>query len=132
MTDDSKNALQRGLENIQDPFSSFIRAQTTTSWFLLLATVIALWWANSEYYSTYQNLTQTSIGFSLGDYKLEASLSHIINDGFMVMFFFFLRLEIKQELLAGYGVNFCNPLSLVPAIYCSKKLAHVTQSNFSL
>jgi NhaA family Na+:H+ antiporter len=63
MTDDSKNALQRGLENIQDPFSSFIRAQTTTSWFLLLATVIALWWANSEYYSTYQNLTQTSIGF---------------------------------------------------------------------
>jgi NhaA family Na+:H+ antiporter len=101
MTDDSKNALQRGLENIQDPFSSFIRAQTTTSWFLLLATIIALWWANSEYYSTYQNLTHTSIGFSLGDYKLEASLSHIINDGFMVIFFFFLGLEIKREILAG-------------------------------
>jgi len=63
MTDDSNNLLQRGLENIHDPFSSFIRAQTTTSWFLLLATIVALWWANSDYYSTYQNLTHTSIGF---------------------------------------------------------------------
>jgi NhaA family Na+:H+ antiporter len=101
MTENSKNALQRGLENIQDPFSSFIRAQTTTSGFLLLATIIALWWANSEYYPTYQNLTHTSIGFFLGDYKLEASLNHIINDGFMVIFFFFLGLEIKREVLAG-------------------------------
>jgi len=52
MTENSNNALQRGLENIHDPFSSFIRAQTTASWFLLLATILALWWANSDY-STY-------------------------------------------------------------------------------
>jgi NhaA family Na+:H+ antiporter len=101
MTENSKNALQRGLENMQDPFSSFIRAQTTTSGFLLLATIIALWWANSEYYPTYQSLIHTSIGFFVGDYKLEASLNHIINDGFMVIFFFFLGLEIKREVLAG-------------------------------
>jgi Na+:H+ antiporter, NhaA family len=101
MTDDSKNVLQRGLENIHNPFSSFIRAQTTASWFLLLATLMALWWANSDYYSTYQNLTHTSIGFFLGDFKLEASLKHIINDGLMVVFFFLLGLEIKREILAG-------------------------------
>lgn len=101
MTDDSKNVLERGLENISDPFSSFIRAQTTTSWFLLLATIVALWWANSDYYSTYQNLTDTSVGFSLGDFKLEASLKHIVNDALMVIFFFLLGLEIKREVLAG-------------------------------
>ena len=101
MTDDSNNVLQRGLENIYVPFSSFIRAQKTTSWFLLLATVVALWWANSDYYSTYQNLTHTSIGFFLGDFKLQASLKHIINDGLMVIFFFLLGLEIKREILAG-------------------------------
>ena len=101
MTDDSNNALQRGLENIHDPFSSFIRAQTTTSWFLLLATIVALWWANSDYYSTYQNLTHTSTGFFLGDFRLQASLKHIINDGLMVIFFFLLGLEIKREVLAG-------------------------------
>jgi len=101
MTDSSNNVLQRGLEKIHDPFSSFIRAQTTTSWVLLLATIVALWWANSDYYSTYQNLTHTSIGFFLGDFKLQASLKHIINDGLMVIFFFLLGLEIKREVLAG-------------------------------
>jgi NhaA family Na+:H+ antiporter len=101
MTDDSNNALQRALENIHDPFSSFIRAQKTTSWFLLLATIVALWWANSDYYSVYQNLTHTSVGFFLGDFELHASLKHIINDGLMVIFFFLLGLEIKREVLSG-------------------------------
>ena len=101
MTDDSNNVLQRGLENIHGPFSSFIRAQTTASWFLLVATLVALWWANSDYSSTYQNLNHTSIGLYLGDFKLQASLKHIINDGLMVIFFFLLGLEVKRELLAG-------------------------------
>ena len=101
MTDDPNNALQRRFENIHDPFSSFIRAQTTSSWFLLLATIVALWWANSDYYSSYENLTHTPIGLYLGDIELRATLKHIINDGLMVVFFFFLGLEIKREVLAG-------------------------------
>jgi Na+:H+ antiporter, NhaA family len=100
MANDSKNVLQRGLENIHDPFSSFIRAQTTTSWFLLLATIAALWWANVDD-ASYQHLTQTSIGMFLGDFKLEATLKHIVNDGLMVIFFFLLGLDIKREVLAG-------------------------------
>ncbi len=101
MTDNSNNLLQRGLENIHQPVSSFIRAQTTTSWFLALATILALWWANSDFSSTYQNLTHTSIGFFLGDFILQSSLKHIINDWLMVIFFFLLGLEIKREVLAG-------------------------------
>ncbi len=101
MTNDSKNVLQRGLENIHDPFSGFIRAQTTSSLFLLLSTIVALWWANSVYSSTYLNLVHTPIGIFLGDFELRASLKHIINDGLMVIFFFLLGLEIKREVLAG-------------------------------
>jgi len=101
MTNDSKNILQRGLENIRAPISSFIRAQTTSSLFLLLSTIVALWWANSGYSSAYLNLVHTPIGVFLGDFKLQASLKHIINDGLMVMFFFLLGLEIKREALSG-------------------------------
>lgn len=101
MTDESNNMLKRGLETIHDPFSSFIRAQTTTSWFLLVATLVALWWANSDYATSYQNLTHTSIGIFLGDIELKGTLKHIINDGLMVIFFFLLGLEIKREVLAG-------------------------------
>ena len=101
MIDNSKNALQRGLENMQHPFSNFIRAQTTTSLFLLLATIVALWWANSEYVSTYENLIHTRIGFFLGEFQLQATFKHIMNDGLMVIFFFLLGLEIKREIIAG-------------------------------
>ena len=101
MTDQSNNVLRRGLENIHQPFSEFIRAQATTSLFLLMATIIALWWANSEFASTYQNLIHTPIGFFIGDIQLQASFKHIMNDGLMAMFFFLLGLEIKREMLAG-------------------------------
>jgi NhaA family Na+:H+ antiporter len=101
MTDESNNRLKRGLETVGGPFSSFIRAQTTTSWFLLLATIVALWWANSDYSASYQNLTHTSVGFFIGDFTFHASLKYIINDGLMVIFFFLLGLEIKREVLAG-------------------------------
>lgn len=101
MSEESRNVLQRGLENMHDPFSSFIRAQTTSSLFLLFSTIAALWWANSAYSSNYVNLLQTPIGILLGDFELKASLKHIINDGLMVIFFFLLGLEIKREVLAG-------------------------------
>ncbi|MFT7091323.1 MAG: NhaA family Na+:H+ antiporter [Candidatus Azotimanducaceae bacterium] len=101
MTNDSKNILQRGLENMHAPFTGFIRAQTTSSMLLLLSTVVALWWANSVYSSTYLNLVHTPVGLFLGDFELRASLKHIINDGLMVIFFLLLGLEIKREVLAG-------------------------------
>ncbi|OIO66338.1 MAG: Na+/H+ antiporter NhaA [Zetaproteobacteria bacterium CG02_land_8_20_14_3_00_50_9] len=101
MANDARNLLQRGLENIHHPFSNFIHAQRTSSLFLLLATIVALWWANSAFSSTYQNLVHTPIGFYVGEFELQASLKHIINDGLMVIFFFLLGLEIKREVLAG-------------------------------
>ena len=70
MSDDTNNILQRGLNNIQSPFSNFIRAQTTSSLFLLVATIVALWWANSDYVSTYLNLVHTPVGFFVGDMEL--------------------------------------------------------------
>jgi NhaA family Na+:H+ antiporter len=95
------NKLERGLESIHQPFSNFISAQTTTSWFLLLAVVLAVSWANSDYSHLYQNLTHTPIGFFIGGFEVKASLKHITNDGLMVIFFFLLGLEIKREVIAG-------------------------------
>ncbi|MEP7703280.1 Na+/H+ antiporter NhaA [Paraglaciecola sp. 25GB23A] len=101
MTTESKNALQRGLENVHQPFSKFIRTQTTSSLFLLFSTIAALWLANSEFSSAYLNLVHTPIGLFVGDLEIRASLKHFINDGLMVIFFFLLGLEIKREVLSG-------------------------------
>lgn len=93
--------LQRGLEKIHEPFSNFIRSQTTASVFLLIATITALWWANSAYATAYLQLVNKPIGFFIGNIELRASFKHIINDGLMVIFFLLLGLEIKRETLAG-------------------------------
>ncbi|MFT7301112.1 MAG: NhaA family Na+:H+ antiporter [Porticoccus sp.] len=116
MTSDSKNVFQRGLDGIHDPLSNFIRAQTTASLFLLIATLAALWWANSAYSSTYQNLIHTPIGFFVGEFELRASLKHIINDGLMVIFFFLLGLELKREVLAG---DLARPENRRMLIFCA-------------
>ena len=116
MAEDSKNVLQRGLENISDPFSSFIRAQTTSGLILLVATIAALWLANSVYGSSYQNFIHTPIGFFVGEFELRASLKHVINDGLMVIFFLLLGLEIKREMLAG---DLAEPANRRMLIFCA-------------
>ncbi len=116
MAHHEKNSLQRGLEHIHHPFSDFIHAQRTSSLFLLLATIVAIWWANSAFASTYQNLIHTPIGFFIGELELQASLKHIINDGLMVIFFFLLGLEIKREVLAG---DLAKPENRRMLIFCA-------------
>jgi len=116
MTNKDKNLLQRGLENIQPPLSSFIRAQTTSSLLLLLSTLVALWWANSIYSATYVNLVHTPIGMFFGEFEVKASLKHIINDGLMVIFFFLLGLEIKREVLVG---DLAEPENRRMLIFCA-------------
>ncbi|MDC2887976.1 Na+/H+ antiporter NhaA [Psychrosphaera sp. G1-22] len=80
--------MQCILEKVHGPFSNFIRAQTTSSIFLLVATITALWWANSAYSAFYLELINTPIGFIVGDLEIRATFKHIINDGLMVIFFF--------------------------------------------
>jgi hypothetical protein len=48
-----------------------------------VATLLALWWANSAYAASYQALIHTQLGFFIGEFELKASLKHIINDGLM-------------------------------------------------
>jgi NhaA family Na+:H+ antiporter len=116
MANEYKNILQRSLEYMHEPFSSFIRAQTTSSLFLLLSTIVALCWANSIYSSTYLNLVHTPIGVFLGDFEFRASLKRIINDGLMVVFFLLLGLEIKREVLAG---DLAQPENRRMLIFCA-------------
>jgi Na+:H+ antiporter, NhaA family len=69
---------------------------------LIIATVIALLWANSAWGDQYDHLwhhTTFTLGFE--GFKLEKHLIHWINDGLMVIFFFLVGLEIKREILVG-------------------------------
>lgn len=68
---------------------------------LILFTIIALVWANSDLKESYHHLWHLPIGFEFGNFHFEMHLLHWINDGLMAIFFYMVGLEIKREILEG-------------------------------
>jgi NhaA family Na+:H+ antiporter len=82
-------------------FQQFTRFQASSGILLILATALALVWANSPWGNSYFELWETHLTISLGNWALDESLLHWVNDGLMVVFFFLVGLEIKREIVVG-------------------------------
>jgi NhaA family Na+:H+ antiporter len=67
----------------------------------MLGMVVALVWANSPWAHSYHDVLHVPISVGVGRATLTYSLHHWINDGVMGIFFFYVGLEIKRELLVG-------------------------------
>jgi len=89
------------IEKLLKPFQRFQKTGASGGIALLVATVIALIWANSPWGDVYEQWLHVHITFGFGDFVVDKSLQHWINDGLMVVFFFVVGLEIKRELLVG-------------------------------
>ncbi len=83
------------------PFQKFVQLESFSGILLAIATIIALIWANSSFYSSYETFLNFEIGFSSDFFSLKKPLILWINDGFMAIFFFLIGLEIKREVLVG-------------------------------
>lgn len=92
---------ERAFDRIISPIEDFAKDQTTSSIFLMLAVVIALFLANSPWAEAYFHFTHTHVKVEAFGKALDKSLHHWVNDGLMALFFFVVGLEIKRELLTG-------------------------------
>ena len=84
------------------PFARAVRFLTTDKGggiLLLIATVIALVWANSGFSGGYSGLRDAEIGPEWAD--LHLSVGEWASDGLLAIFFFVTGLELKQEFLTG-------------------------------
>jgi NhaA family Na+:H+ antiporter len=82
-------------------FIQFSKVEAAGGIVMLAATTAALLIANSWWNDAYQEFLHTYIGFLVGDFTLNMSLLHWVNDGLMAVFFFVVGLEIKREVLFG-------------------------------
>ena len=80
---------------------SFFKKEASSSVLLLLASIAAVFLANSSFATIYHNFLHTEIALGLGEYQISKSLLHWINDGLMTFFIFIVGLEIKREILVG-------------------------------
>ena len=87
--------------NILSPFQKFVKIESFSGILLLLATGLALVWANSPFSDSYHDLWQYKMGFVSESFELNKPLILWINDGLMAIFFFLIGLEIKREFLIG-------------------------------
>jgi Na+:H+ antiporter, NhaA family len=82
--------------------NKFIKEESFGGFLLILITIIAVVWANSNWADAYHRIWhEVKLGWSFGDFAMKYSLQHWINDGLMAVFFFMVGLEIKREVIAG-------------------------------
>ncbi|MBV8438801.1 MAG: Na+/H+ antiporter NhaA [Silvibacterium sp.] len=91
----------RPIERILSPFVRFAQLEAAGGLVLAVSTVAALVWANSPWADLYHRFWHRDLSLGLGRAMVQETLLHFINDGLMALFFFFVGLEIKHELLAG-------------------------------
>ncbi len=91
--------LARGLGR---PVREFLHVEAAGGVVLLAATVAALVLANTGWGGAIERFWETELLLvEIGDFHLEETLGHWVNDGLMAVFFFVVGLEIKHELVNG-------------------------------
>src|SRR4051794_4272825 len=78
-----------------------MRTETGGAIVLLVATVVALAWANSPWWGSYEDVWTTPLAITLGHSGIAMDLRHWINQGLMTFFFLVVGLEAKRELDVG-------------------------------
>ena len=84
------------------PVLRFIDREVASGVLLLIATAVALFWANSPWGASYESFWHTDIKIVVGSWHFpHMTVGHFVNDGLMALFFFVVGLEIKRELVTG-------------------------------
>jgi NhaA family Na+:H+ antiporter len=91
----------RALARAAQPVVRFLQVEAAGGVLLLLATAVALVWANSPWREGYASLWSTEVHLQFGSFELVEDLGHLINDFLMAIFFFVVGMEIKREVVAG-------------------------------
>ena len=92
---------RRKARQVLDPVARFLRTEASGGFALLGAAVVALVWVNVAGPGGYESLWTTELRIGFGDAAISEDLRHWINDGLMALFFFFISLEIKREVVTG-------------------------------
>ena len=87
--------------NLAAPVRDFLATETGSAAVLVVATVIALVWANSPVRHSYETLWTTELSVRLGGAQVANDLRGWVNSGLMTLFFLVVGLEAKRELDVG-------------------------------
>ena len=89
------------IQYISKPFKWFFKLEAASGLILLFAAAIALIISNTDLSTYYEDILNTYFSIGVGNFKINLSVLHWINDVLMAAFFFLVTLEIKREFIQG-------------------------------
>ena len=89
------------IKYFQDALQKFMQYQASGGILLLIMTILALIFANSNLYSFYHHFLESPITVTISNYIIALNVEKFVNDGLMAIFFLLVTLEIKREMLEG-------------------------------
>ena len=101
ITDSLHGHSQTPITQLMRPVQRFMHEEASSGIVLFVAAVVALVWANSPWYHTYEELFEMHVSIGFGEWVLNETLHHWIDDGLMAVFFFVVGLEIKRAVVVG-------------------------------
>ncbi len=82
-------------------FKHFFESEKNGGIILMVCVVVSLFIANSSFAENFANFLTNTLGFNIGSFSINYTVSAWINDGLMAIFFLLVGLEIKRELIEG-------------------------------
>ena len=79
----------------------FLKKESSAGILLIIVTVVALILQNSFLTDFYTNFLHTPVQITFGNFGIAKPFLLWVNDGLMAIFFFFVGLEVKREVLEG-------------------------------
>jgi len=96
----TRQAVQSRVSEGAEGFAEFLRQETTGGKILLLATALALLWANVAE-DSYRGVWDAETALGPGWLHLDLTLGDWAADGLLAIFFFIAGMEVKRELTVG-------------------------------
>lgn len=97
----SANRLARWFAKVLNPIEVLMHHSMSGGAVLLLATIAALVLTNSIYGDAFHHFWELILTVGVGQWQLQYTLHHWVNDGLMALFFLMVGLELKREFLVG-------------------------------
>ena len=87
--------------NLAAPVRNFLRTESAGAVALLCAAIVALVWANSPWWESYESVWSTELSIRLGSAGISLPLREWISQGLMTFYFLVVGLEARREFDLG-------------------------------